>query len=112
MATNNADIGFEKQIRDAACVLRGNMDASEYKNVVPGLIFLNYISDRFEEKHREPIEEGDGFEEDIDEYTSEGMFSFRRAPIFCRRRLFKYPEESNDRKDTYSRSEGTQPQKY
>lgn len=27
-----ADIGFEKQIWDAACVLRGNMDASEYKN--------------------------------------------------------------------------------
>ena len=29
---NTADIGFEKQIWDAACVLRGNMDASEYKN--------------------------------------------------------------------------------
>ena len=25
----NADIGFEKQIWDAACVLRGNMDASD-----------------------------------------------------------------------------------
>lgn len=36
---NTADIGFEKQIWDAACVLRGNMDASEYKNVVLGLIF-------------------------------------------------------------------------
>ena len=75
MAENNtSNIGFEKQIWDAACVLRGNMDASEYKNVVPGLIFLKYISDRFEEKHREPIEEGDGFEEDIDGYTSEGIF--------------------------------------
>lgn len=69
-----ADIGFEKQIWDAACVLRGNMDASEYKNVVLGLIFLKYISDRFEEKHRELVEEGDGFEEDIDEYTSDGIF--------------------------------------
>ena len=74
MATNNADIGFEKQIWDAACVLRGNMDASEYKNVVLGLIFLKYISDRFEEKHQELVSEGDGFEEDIDEYTSEGIF--------------------------------------
>lgn len=69
-----ADIGFEKQIWDAACVLRGNMDASEYKNVVLGLIFLKYISDRFDEKHKELEAEGDGFEEDIDEYTSEGIF--------------------------------------
>ena len=28
---NTAEIGFEKQIWDAACVLRGNLDASEYK---------------------------------------------------------------------------------
>ena len=72
--TVTANIGFEKQIWDAACVLRGNMDASEYKNVVLGLIFLKYISDRFEDKYRELVEEGDGFEEDIDEYTSEGIF--------------------------------------
>ena len=71
---NTANIGFEKQIWDAACVLRGNIDASEYKNVVLGLIFLKYISDRFEEKYRELVAEGDGFEEDIDEYTSEGIF--------------------------------------
>lgn len=71
---NTADIGFEKQIWDAACVLRGNMDASEYKNVVLGLIFLKYISDRFDEKYQALVEEGDGFEEDIDEYTSEGIF--------------------------------------
>lgn len=68
---NTADIGFEKQIWDAACVLRGNMDAAEYKNVVLGLIFLKYISDRFDDKYQELVEEGDGFEEDIDEYTSE-----------------------------------------
>ena len=71
---NSADIGFEKKIWDAACVLRGNIDASEYKSVVLGLIFLKYISDRFEEKYNQLKEEGDGFEEDIDEYTSEGIF--------------------------------------
>lgn len=75
MATNNTTgIGFEKQIWDAACVLRGNMDASEYKSVVLGLIFLKYISDRFDEKYQALVAEGDGFEEDIDEYTSEGIF--------------------------------------
>ena len=71
---NTASIGFEKQIWDAACVLRGNIDASEYKSVVLGLIFLKYISDRFEEKYQELVAEGDGFEEDVDEYTSEGIF--------------------------------------
>ena len=71
---NTDDIGFEKKIWDAACVLRGNIDASEYKSVVLGLIFLKYISDRFEEKYNQLKEEGDGFEEDIDEYTSEGIF--------------------------------------
>lgn len=69
-----ANIGFEKKIWDAACVLRGNMDASEYKSVVLGLIFLKYISDRFDEKYEQLKTEGDGFEEDIDEYTSEGIF--------------------------------------
>lgn len=69
-----ANNGFEKQIWDAACVLRGNMDASEYKSVVLGLIFLKYISDRFDEKYQALVTEGDGFEEDIDEYTSEGIF--------------------------------------
>lgn len=71
---NTADIGFEKQIWDAACVLRGNMDASEYKGVVLGLIFLKYISDRFEDKYNQLVADGDGFEEDRDEYTSEGIF--------------------------------------
>ena len=55
---NTADVGFEKQIWSAADVLRGSMDASEYKHVVLGLIFLKYISDRFDEKYAELVEEG------------------------------------------------------
>lgn len=71
---NTADIGFEGTIWEAACVLRGNLDASEYKSVILGLIFLKYISDKFEERYKALVEEGDGFEEDVDEYTSEGIF--------------------------------------
>ena len=56
---NTADVGFEEKIWKAACVLRGNMDASEYKNVILGLIFLKYISDSFEEKYKELINEGE-----------------------------------------------------
>lgn len=50
------------------------MDASEYKHVVLGLIFLKYISDKFETKFDALIEEGAGFEEDRDEYEAENIF--------------------------------------
>ena len=72
--TNTAELGFEKQIWKAADLLRGNMDASEYKSVILGLIFLKYISDSFEAKHQVLINEGEGFEEDKDEYSYEHIF--------------------------------------
>ena len=71
---NTADIGFEDQIWKAADKMRGNLDASEYKSVVLGLIFLKYISDKFEARYEELINEGEGFEEDKDEYTAENIF--------------------------------------
>ncbi|NLK00124.1 MAG: SAM-dependent DNA methyltransferase [Clostridia bacterium] len=74
MTINSADLGFEKKIWGAADRLRGNMDASEYKHVVLGLIFLKYISDSFEEKYQELVDEGVGFEEERDEYLAENIF--------------------------------------
>lgn len=71
---NTAEIGFEKKIWDAACILRGNLDAAEYKHIILGLIFLKYISDSFEERYAELKEEGEGLEEDIDSYTMENIF--------------------------------------
>ena len=85
---NTADIGFEKQIWDAACVLRGNLDASEYKSVVLGLIFLKYISDRFEDKYKQLVAEGDGFENDQDEYLAEGIFYVQVQTVGGRGRRF------------------------
>jgi len=41
---NGANLGFENQLWVTADKLRGHMDASEYKHVVLGLIFLKYIS--------------------------------------------------------------------
>lgn len=64
-------IGFEEEIWKAANVLRGNIDASQYKGVVLGLIFLKYISDRFEQKFLELQGEEDADPEDKDEYTAE-----------------------------------------
>ena len=42
---------YQSQLWQMADTLRGSMDASEYKHVVLGLIFLKYISDAFEETH-------------------------------------------------------------
>lgn len=47
------DIDIEAQLWAAADALRGSMDASEYKNVVLGLIFLKYVSDAFEARRTE-----------------------------------------------------------
>ena len=71
---NSANLGFEKEIFSAADKLRGNIDAAEYKNVVLGLIFLKYISDSFEDRYQELVDEGEGFEEDRDEYLAENIF--------------------------------------
>lgn len=74
MAENTGNIGFEETLWKAADKLRGSMDASEYKHVVLGLIFLKYISDKFETKFNALVEEGAGFEEDRDEYEAENIF--------------------------------------
>jgi type I restriction enzyme M protein len=50
------------------------MDASEYKNVVLGLIFLKYISDRFEDKYQDLLTEEYADPEDPDEYTADNIF--------------------------------------
>lgn len=74
MENNNANIGFEKHIWDAACVLWGHIPAAEYRKVIIGLIFLKYISTAFDKRYHELVEEGDGFEDDIDAYTMENVF--------------------------------------
>ena len=77
MATgNNANIGFEKQIWDAACVLWGHIPAAEYRKVIVGLIFLRYISSAFEKRYQELVAEGDGFEDDRDAYAEDNNLLF------------------------------------
>ena len=74
MPSNNANIGFEKQIWDAACVLWGHIPAAEYRKVIVGLIFLRYISSAFEKRYNELVEEDYGFEDDRDAYIEENVF--------------------------------------
>ena len=71
---NTTSIGFEEKIWRAADKLRGNLDAAEYKGVVLGLIFLKYISDRFEAKYEELLGDEYADTEDKDEYEADGVF--------------------------------------
>jgi type I restriction enzyme M protein len=73
----NSTNRIEPILWQAADKLRGNLDAAEYKHVVLGLIFLKYISDAFEEKHRELSAEqpkSGANPEDRDEYLAENIF--------------------------------------
>lgn len=77
-----------KELKDtlwkAADKLRGSMDASQYKDVILGLVFLKYASDAFEVRREEIRAElaADGWDEwkitgqldDILEYTGENVF--------------------------------------
>ena len=71
---NTANIGFEKDLWDAACVLWGHIPAAEYRNVIIGLIFLRYISTAFDKKYKQLVAEGYGLENDPDEYIGENIF--------------------------------------
>ena len=71
---NNANIGFEKQIWNAACELWGHIPAADYRKVIVGLIFLRYISFAFEKRYNELLEEGDGFENEKDAYAEDNIF--------------------------------------
>lgn len=80
---------LEQRLWAAADALRGNQEPSEYKHVVLGLVFLKYISDRFEERRKTigtalsdpessdyiPIEKRRvQLIEDRDEYASHNVF--------------------------------------
>ena len=71
---NGGDLGFEAELFKAADKLRGNMEPSDYKHVVLGLIFLKYISDAFDEKHRQLMAEDASAAEDRDEYAADNVF--------------------------------------
>jgi len=71
---NGANLGFEAELFKAADKLRGNMEPSDYKHVVLGLIFLKYISDAFEAKHRALLADDPLAAEDRDEYLAENIF--------------------------------------
>lgn len=74
VSKNNANIGFEAQIWDAACELWGHIPAADYRKVIVGLIFLRYISCAFDKQYKKLKDEGLGFEEDPTAYLADNVF--------------------------------------
>lgn len=70
---NGATLGFEAQLFLAADKLRKNLEPSDYKHVVLGLIFLKHVSNAFDAKRAALLAE-DADAEDPDEYLAENVF--------------------------------------
>lgn len=75
MTRKTKELSIEDKLWQTADALRGSMDASEYRNVVLGLIFLKYVSDSFETRHDELLKTDYPEDaEDPDMYLSENIF--------------------------------------
>ncbi|WP_447018803.1 type I restriction-modification system subunit M N-terminal domain-containing protein [Shewanella algae] len=76
--TANVSKGFEESLWDSANKLRGSVESAEYKHVVLSLIFLKFISDKFEMRRaqilKEHAEMGATFADMVDFYTMENVF--------------------------------------
>lgn len=57
-AAKKVNKSFEQTLWDTADKLRGSVESSEYKHVVLSLIFLKFISDKFEAQRQKLKEEG------------------------------------------------------
>jgi type I restriction enzyme M protein len=73
-AANGGDLRIEAQLFLAADKLRKNLEPSDYKHVVLGLIFLRHISQSFEAKRDELLAEDPQAAEDRDEYDAVNIF--------------------------------------
>jgi type I restriction enzyme M protein len=94
---------FEESLWDTATKLRGSVESSEYKHVVLSLIFLKFVSDKFEERRAELVAEGkDDYLDMVDwsgatETTREGCPKSERGgahQFYTMRNIFYLPETS------------------
>ena len=75
MAKATKTKSIEETLWDSANKLRGSVESAEYKNVVLGLIFLKFVSDKFEERRSELIAEGkDKYIDMVEFYTMKNVF--------------------------------------
>ncbi len=68
-------IAFEESLWDSANKLRGSVESSEYKHIVLSLIFLKFISDKFEAHRQALIDDGkEQFIDNVPFYTQSNVF--------------------------------------
>lgn len=66
---------FEQNLWDTADKLRGTVESSEYKHVILSLIFLKFISDKFEVRRQALIDEGkEQYTDMVEFYTMKNVF--------------------------------------
>lgn len=71
----NPSKSFEESLWDTATKLRGSVESAEYKHVVLSLIFLKFVSDKFEERRAELIAEGqEKYVDMVEFYTMQNVF--------------------------------------
>lgn len=79
-AKNANKKGFEETLWDTANQLRGSVESSEYKHVVLSLVFLKFISDKFEAKRKQLIANGQEAFVDMDVfYQQDNVFFLPEA---------------------------------
>lgn len=67
--------GFEETLWDSANKLRGSVESAEYKHIVLSLIFLKFISDKFEAHRQALIDDGnEAFVDTVPFYTQSNVF--------------------------------------
>ncbi|WP_445362489.1 type I restriction-modification system subunit M [Microbulbifer sp. ANSA003] len=68
-------VSFEESLWDSANKLRGSVESSEYKHIVLSLIFLKFISDKFEAHRQALIDDGkEAFVDTVPFYTQSNVF--------------------------------------
>ncbi|MEL0630094.1 class I SAM-dependent DNA methyltransferase [Psychromonas aquatilis] len=73
--TKKSKVGFEESLWDAANKLRGSVESAEYKHIVLSLIFLKFISDKFEVRKNAIVAEyGNEYIDMVEFYTMENIF--------------------------------------
>jgi type I restriction enzyme M protein len=69
------ELGFEETLWDSANKLRGSVESAEYKHIVLSLIFLKFISDKFEVRKTAVVKEyGNDYIDMVEFYAMDNVF--------------------------------------